>query len=516
VRSDNGGTPAPIERVLLVSHCDFTGNSAVHAYRIAVELNARGLSPAIAVPGDPETVEDLGRPPFPVLSYADAASGRFEPQLVHAFSPRERVRKLTTALVRREGCPYVVHLEDNDRAVLGAELGVDVDRMEELPATLIDRYVGEGQVHPRRGPHFVADAAGVSVVIDALLEHAPSDVPSAVVKPGFDEAVLAAEDKRDAVRAQLGLRPEDCAIVYTGTIHPANLPDMRRLYVALSALRRDGHSIVFVKTGWHAPDAPELRQLGDGLRDLGWVPRAQLPGLLAAADILVQPGVPGPFNDYRFPAKLPDFLASGRPVVVSRTNLGLQLDDGREAVVTESGTSAEIYSAVEQLLRDPARGREIGARGRAFAMRELRWETAGEEVQGLYARLRLPAAPLDLELPPPVKLIAQVPEQPDPRVMRLARRNGIFGVDVGRGERAAIVFTTPAEYEASLRRAVLRALTHSPTDSQIVAVNPCGRLGDAMFLRASRTAVSAGIYAYYAARRLRLGNRELDGMFRLE
>ena len=52
------------------------------------------------------------------------------------------------------------------------------------------------------------------------------------------------------------------------------------------------------------------------------------PQLLVAADILVQPdGSPGPFNDYRFPSKLPDFFASGRPVVLPKTNIGLYLSE---------------------------------------------------------------------------------------------------------------------------------------------------------------------------------------------
>ena len=43
--------------------------------------------------------------------------------------------------------------------------------------------------------------------------------------------------------------------------------------------------------------------------DLGFVSRDRLWDLLAAADVFVQPGGPSPFNDYRFPSKLPDFLA---------------------------------------------------------------------------------------------------------------------------------------------------------------------------------------------------------------
>jgi glycosyltransferase involved in cell wall biosynthesis len=517
----------PIHRVLIVSHCDFTGNSALHAYRIAGELHKRGLSPAIAVPDDPETVEDLGRPPFPVLAYDEAAAGRFgwpggqAPDLVHAFTPRERVRRLTTHIVERFSCPYVVHLEDNDRAVLGAELGVSVEQLEELPAPLLDRYVGGGQVHPLRGRHFLEHAAGVSVVIDRLLELAPNDLPTAVVKPGFDEAVLAGEDRRGTVRGQLGLRSGDCAVVYTGTIHITNIPDMRRLYVALGALRRDGHPIVLVKTGWNAPDAPELRQLGEGLRNLGWVPRSTLPGLLAAADIFIQPGVPGPFNDYRFPAKLPDFLAAGKPVVLPRTNLGVELEDGREAVVLEGGSSAEIYRAVEQLRADPERARELGARGREFALRELRWATAGDHVVELYGQLNRgsePAASVRLE--PPVRVLAVVPSEPATSEVTLARRYGIYGFQTESPNGSTVAFTHPDDYRASMRLRVLEALGRAPGREPLVYVDPGHAWADARtrraWLTATRAGIRDGVRQFYASRGLGLSSRVVNELVAID
>src|SRR5579859_4872694 len=110
--------------VMLVSHCDFTCNSALHVLGIAAELHRRGLSPAIAVPANAGSVDDIGRPSFPVLTYSQARLGRFRypdergVDLVHAFTPREPVRKLTVDLVAEHGCPYVVHLEDNEEALV--------------------------------------------------------------------------------------------------------------------------------------------------------------------------------------------------------------------------------------------------------------------------------------------------------------------------------------------------------------------------------------------------------------
>ena len=92
--------------------------------------------------------------------------------------------------------------------------------------------------------------------------------------------------------------------------------------------------------------------------DLGFVSRDRLWDLLAAADVLVQPGGPSPFNDYRFPSKLPDFLACGKPVVLPATNIGRHLADGEEALLLRRGDAAEIFEAVRRLAGDPGAPRE--------------------------------------------------------------------------------------------------------------------------------------------------------------
>ena len=63
--------------------------------------------------------------------------------------------------------------------------------------------------------------------------------------------------------------------------------------------------------------------------------------------MLVQPGRPDAFNDYRFPSKLPEFLASGRPVMLPRTNIGLHLEDGVEALLLGHGDADEIADKVD-------------------------------------------------------------------------------------------------------------------------------------------------------------------------
>ena len=70
-----------------------------------------------------------------------------------------------------------------------------------------------------------------------------------------------------------------------------------------------------------------------GIVTLGRVDRPFLIDLLKSADVFVQPGRPGPFNDYRLPSKLPEFMAVGRPIILPATNVGLRLRPGVEAML---------------------------------------------------------------------------------------------------------------------------------------------------------------------------------------
>lgn len=556
-RAPLSGEQRPVVNVVLVSHCDFTGNSAFHVYAIASELHRHGVSPVMVVPDHAETVEDLGRPPFPVLTYAEARSNslRFPdgrgPDLVHAFTPRELVRRLTVDLVRAHGCRYVVHLEDSEEAVLSAEHGgASITALKELPAPMLDRIVRPRQAHPLRAVRFLEQAAGVTVLTDRLLEFVPPGVPAAVVPAGFDEAVLSPRRPRDEVRAELRLADSDIVIVYPGNIHMVNIEEMRSLYAAVAELRRAGHPVVLVKTGWGSTQTVTFPALGPGLRDLGWVPRNSIPGLLGAADILVQPGGPSPFNDYRFPSKLPEFLASGKPVVLPRTNIGLALTNDREAILLDRGDATEIATAVARLANDPGLRRRIGEAGRVFALRELRWSRSVARIQELYSQAASSRPPPLWALEgadPPVKLIAIAADSPSDNEEREARTHGIYGFirpddveeSIGDGKPTEAYdalmckrLATPASgssvpvipfppdhalderYVLWLRKLVLQTLVRYGPGDAFILVDVRNAWPDlnrrAACLKATQAALRDGIHQYYASRQLTLTQSELD------
>jgi hypothetical protein len=162
---------------------------------------------------------------------------------------------------------------------------------------------------------------------------------------------------------------------------------VQSLFLSIQALRRVGVPVRLLRTGLiHLDDKGwiENAAASGAVVDLGFIPRAEVPSLLSLATVLVQPGRPGRFNDYRFPSKLPEFLVSGKPVVLPKANIGRILRGGVEALLMESGDAIEIAQLVVRLLNDPEQAAKIGAAGREFALNRLSWEKNVPPIVDLY------------------------------------------------------------------------------------------------------------------------------------
>jgi hypothetical protein len=97
--------------VLLIAASEFAGNSALHTLSVARFMQARGIECAVSCRSDDNNVRPRGNWPFLICDHRETAhngvlfpDGR-GPDLVHSWTPREHVRKLTESMVERYGCP---------------------------------------------------------------------------------------------------------------------------------------------------------------------------------------------------------------------------------------------------------------------------------------------------------------------------------------------------------------------------------------------------------------------------
>jgi glycosyltransferase involved in cell wall biosynthesis len=232
----------------------------------------------------------------------------------------------------------------------------------------------------------------VTVIEPRLVEMLPRSANTLLLEPGIDHQQFGQPLdplRRQTIRSTIGVSPDACMLVYSGNVHPANVDEMRPLYEAVQTLRQCGRNISLVRTGtdYVAADFLDQARHDSGVIFLGQVERTFLIDLLRCADLFVQPGKPGPFNDYRLPSKIPEFLAVGRPLILPRTNVGLQLRHGEDALLLDEGSSDEIVRHIQTILSDPALARRLAANAKAFAQERYQWKRQSRKLENFLTRI---------------------------------------------------------------------------------------------------------------------------------
>ena len=361
--------------ILFVNYGDFTTNSLNHIAGFANALCLRGHACTVAVPGGKDSFAAVREPLFTPATYAElllkpAAFPDGRPaDLIHAWTPREGVRKFVLAYQTRAAARLIVHLEDNEEHLLEAWTGRPLAELRDrLDAELLDAQQA-GLPHPVRYRNLLRLADGVTVIVDALRRFVPAGPPVQLLPPGVDFTLYQPQPRDPALVRELGLRGYEKVLVYTGSRTFANEPEIRDLYAAVRLLNQQGRPTRLVRTGFNSPEfeAGFAADFKDVVIDLGFVDKARLPRLLALADVLVQPGRPGPFNDCRLPSKLPEFLAMARPVVLPATNVAALMTDGHDALFLRTGTPEEIAAACGRVFADADLAERLGRGALAFA-----------------------------------------------------------------------------------------------------------------------------------------------------
>jgi len=390
--------------ILFVNYGDFTTNSLNHIGGFASALSAAGNSCIVAVPSGKDSVSGIARPAFLAASYNDfLANPALFPDgrgadIIHAWTPRECVRKFVVSYQAAVSASarLIIHLEDNEEHLIAGYSGRTREELRGLGHEELDSIMSDRLPHPLKHRTFLRLADAVTVIIERLKEFVPPGIPSFLLTPGVDPDYTSRLEPSPSLRRELGVSEAEKLIVFTGSNTFANEPEMLDLYRAVALLNERGTPTRLVRTGFNRPEflaglTPELKA---HVSDLGFIAKVRLPRLLAAADVLVQPGKPGPFNDYRLPSKLPEFLASGRPVVLPPTNVAIGMKDGVEAVFLKTGTAADIADCCARVFEDPALAASLGACGAAFARKHFDLATNAALLAGIYAKVKAaPAKP---------------------------------------------------------------------------------------------------------------------------
>jgi glycosyltransferase involved in cell wall biosynthesis len=115
-----------------------------------------------------------------------------------------------------------------------------------------------------------------------------------------------------------------------------------------------------------------------------------VPEVLGRADLLLLPRSSGEFSAAGFPNKLGEYLASGRPVVVTRVgDIPKYLTDGESAFLVEPDDNAAFAEAVVRVMSSPELVGAVGAEGRRVAENNMRADVVAERLAAWMTSLRV-------------------------------------------------------------------------------------------------------------------------------
>jgi 1,2-diacylglycerol 3-alpha-glucosyltransferase len=388
-------------RILMATqnyHANVNG-AAIFTVRLAEGLVARGHQVMVLVPSE-------RRRPYRVSRNGVALQGVGAlPLAADVFVTLRPGRAVERAFDDFD--PEVVHIQDHyplSRSVLRAA------RARHLPVVATNNFLPENiitQVPPfRLMPHAIARVLwqlDLAVLNRADVVTTPTETgagilrgqglrrPVEVISSGVDVRRFAppTDAGRDELCARYGFTPGQTHFLYVGRMQGDKnldvlLDAMQRLPVAAGAqlmLAGKGNLLAGLRR--------RAAQLGVDGRVVfaGYVPSADLPGLLAAADVFAMPSM----VELQSIATL-EAMAAGRPVLAANARALPELvADGVNGYLFAPREAADAARRMLDLMASPERRAAMGAASRAIALRHDERQTQERYAQ-VYAAVALLAS----------------------------------------------------------------------------------------------------------------------------
>lgn len=214
--------------------------------------------------------------------------------------------------------------------------------------------------------HYGVEPDKITVVYEAAAAHFLPPAPEDIVR----------------VKSRYGL-PEQF-LIHLGTIEPRK--NLERLLAALQVLHRDFPQLQLLLAGARGwlYDAFFARIEQEGMTDavhaLGWVPDEDLPAIIAASSLAVQPSL---YEGFGLP--LLEHMACGQVVAASNASSHPEVG-GDAAAYFDPLNVTDMAQVIHRLLADPAEYRWRRQLGLEQAAR-FSWAGAARETAAVYERL---------------------------------------------------------------------------------------------------------------------------------
>jgi len=405
-------------RVVFVGLGDFYHHPGMkQLYNFANAFCLEGNQAQMLIAGNASTAAVMSAPPYfdilemslqgPLLSKSIAHRVKdFRPDIIHALTFRHVPALIGWQLKRQTGAPLVIYHEDDEEFLarqywnqVGKRFSPQlhplvkpVIRLRNYAETITKPQNSNGSVR-----HMTRIGWSYELVkrsCDGHIAISPSlacwvgsewpDQSVSVLYPGTDLTIFSPARSGAEVRRALDLEAQQ-ALVYSGSMNQTIIQCLVQMLAVVATSYPDTTLVLLGNDSLESFAQSEASRMGvqSNLRFVGLVPYSEVPNYLAAADILVQHAV-DLGNEYRLPAKLPEYLAMGKPLVTYSQGSGQLLEEGVHALKIHTSDPAELASRVIELIENPSLAQQLGDNARRLAIDLFDWQKCGHRLVSVY------------------------------------------------------------------------------------------------------------------------------------
>ena len=386
-------------RILYLNHNVAWSGTFFRAYQLGRELVRRGHEITVITTRRSgrfavnQTVRDGVRLiQMPDLWWGPARNG---------FDPWNTLRRVV--LLRHAECD-LVHAFDSRPVVVLPALWVRARTGARLCMDWADWWGRGGSIQERSGwlmrtffgpietwfeESFRRRADGTTVISSALAERAAGlGIPRERILrfPVGCDVVGIKPMSRALARQALQLAADQAIVLHLGVLRRR---DADLLIDAFRALRKRLPAAQLVLIGNFRMPVPRDLAIAGAVRASGFVTYDEVSRWLGAADVCVISMLDSVGNRGRWPGKINDYLAAGRPVVMTRVGDAARMVEEGNAGWTAEPTPRGFADALESALSDPDAREVAGRCARSIAETTLSWATLASELEKFYARITL-------------------------------------------------------------------------------------------------------------------------------
>lgn len=187
-------------------------------------------------------------------------------------------------------------------------------------------------------------------------------------------------------------------IFHSGTLYEQKDGILGMIEAFGKATKRLSTPLHFISTGQkenspHCDDIERLieeYQVQDRIHFVGYLSNEELREALSKASLVIINKYPTQQNVYCFSTKLGEYMAAGKPLIITRVGEAMNwIKENKDAVVVEPQNTEELTNAIVDLCNNPLRRSDIGCNAKQTCQKSFDYSNYGVVLAGMLQKISL-------------------------------------------------------------------------------------------------------------------------------